>query len=447
MIMERHYDDAALIHLMESGRPDDPHVASCRQCADSLASYRAIREVLGEDAVWDLRELNDEPVPQTIATLRAFATDMAREDAEADAILPRLLAGPRESWLPRLARHPEWRTAGVVRRLIAALDRALDTMPPDAVEITGLATEIADHLEPTQYPSETVLKLRGAAWRERGYALDYTGDYAAALRAVLRAEDNLVTVQVGDYDTARLHLVAARVFRNLDRTSEALARTARAAELFAVAGDHRRQTFARFTQGMIEYRVRDMRGALTTFRALEPEYGEDKHTLAMLLQNIGQVERELGNFEAASETFLRAMDLFAELNVSTEALRARWSAAKMSMAHGDVVGAIRQLYIVRDELERKGMEGERVLISLDLAEALILLGDRMEGTRICREVISYLDQAEQTQTFTNATALGLLREATMRDAVTPRVIVETRQQVRRRPASEGLRLFAAAPDF
>ncbi|MBV9493676.1 MAG: hypothetical protein JOZ54_05490, partial [Acidobacteria bacterium] len=286
MIAERHYDDEALIFLMESGGPDDPHVQVCLQCSESLAQYRAIRDTLGDDAVWDLQELNDAPMPSTIATLRAFATDMSREDADADAIFGRLIAGPRESWLARLQQHPEWRTAGLVRRLIAATDRALDTMPPDAVEMTLLATNIADGLETTAYVSDTVLKLRGAAWRERAYALDYTGDYASALRAVFRAEESLANVVVGDYDRARLHLVAARVFRNLDRNSEARSRTARAAELFAVAGDNRRQTFSLFTQGMIEYRVRDMRGALKTFRSLEPELQNDRHTLAMLFQNI-----------------------------------------------------------------------------------------------------------------------------------------------------------------
>ncbi|MBV9493567.1 MAG: hypothetical protein JOZ54_04935, partial [Acidobacteria bacterium] len=162
---------------------------------------------------------------------------------------------------------------------------------------------------------------------------------------------------------------------------------------------------------------------------------------------IGAVERELGDYAASSEAYRRAMDLFEELNVATEALRARWSSAKMSMAHGDAVSGIQQLYEVRGELEGKGMQGERVLASLDLAEALTLLGDRAEATKICREVIACLDQMDQAETLTNMAALALLREATARDAVTPRMIVETRQEVRRRPAPKGVQLFLMAPDF
>jgi hypothetical protein len=110
--------------------------------------------------VWDSAEVRLDPVPATIANLRAFADRMAYEDAAADAILPELLAGQREEWMPRLMAHPEWRTAGVVRRLVGAIDRALATMPPDAVGITTLATEVADHLQPTACSLDTVHRLQ-----------------------------------------------------------------------------------------------------------------------------------------------------------------------------------------------------------------------------------------------------------------------------------------------
>jgi tetratricopeptide (TPR) repeat protein len=446
VITERHYDDAALIYLMESGLPDDPHVAACHQCSESLAAYRAIREVLGQEAVWDLQELNDEPVPQTIATLGAFATGMAREDADADAILARLLAGPRESWLPRLAQHPEWRTAGVVRRLIAALDHALDTMPPDAVEITALATDIADHLPLGLYPSETVLKLRGAAWRERAYALDYTGDYAAALRAVLRAEDNLVTVQVADYDRARLHLVAAKVLRNLDQPTEATQRTRTAAVTFAVAGDRRRHNLSRTIEGLIAYRLRDVRSALSIFVRLETACQNDDHERAILLQNIAHCHRELSDFAAAAENFTRAVAIFERLNVPTEALRAQWGAAKMALAGGSVREAAGQFAMLRADFDKKGMAGEMILVSLDLAESLLLLHREAAATAICREVVHALDAHGLSHLQTASTAIALLKEASAAMTVTATVVADARQWLRKAPR-EGHRLFASAPEF
>ncbi len=78
-----------------------------------------VTEVLHDHDVWDRAQVRPDPIPDTIITLRAFADRMTFEDSAADAILPEFLAGSREEWMPRLMAHPEWRTAGMVRRLVA----------------------------------------------------------------------------------------------------------------------------------------------------------------------------------------------------------------------------------------------------------------------------------------------------------------------------------------
>src|SRR5689334_11376704 len=114
-MIERHYDDETLISLLESRRDaTDTHLPSCPPCSGKLESFRTICSDLHDADVWDKREIRTEAVPTTIATLRAFADRMADEDTKAEAILAELLAGPRDSWMPRLEFHPEWRTTGVV---------------------------------------------------------------------------------------------------------------------------------------------------------------------------------------------------------------------------------------------------------------------------------------------------------------------------------------------
>jgi hypothetical protein len=54
---------------------------------------------------------------------------MTDEDSRAETILQELLAGSREEWMPRLNEHPEWRTAGVVRKLIAQVYTTVVAMP------------------------------------------------------------------------------------------------------------------------------------------------------------------------------------------------------------------------------------------------------------------------------------------------------------------------------
>ncbi|HEV7921418.1 MAG TPA: hypothetical protein VGR02_11580 [Thermoanaerobaculia bacterium] len=444
MITERHYDDAALIYLMESGLPDDPHVAVCHQCSESLAAYRAIREVLGEEAVWDLRELNDEPVPQTIATLRAFASDMASEDAEADAILARLLAGPRESWLPRLAQHPEWRTAGVVRRLIAATDHALDTMPPDAVEITALATDIADHLPATTYPSETVLKLRGAAWRERGYALYYVGRYQQATAAISRSERAFAETTVDAYDIARAKLVRARIYRMVDATSDALMLSRSSKVTFGSFGDVKKQSVARETEAMVLYKSGDIRGAARIWHEVERSLPADElHTRGMLLQNLGHAYREVGDFASAQHHFELAADVFNLLGVVPNTLRAQWHVSKMLTTRGEHGKAAQSLFVLREKFAALEMQAEVASISLDLAEICLLLHRYDEVRALCHDVSRWLAAECISHTPEGLTALAYLQEASAAGAEAT-VVHEIRRLVRTVPKERFV--FLPPPD-
>ena len=136
-MIERHYDDEALISLIEN-EPRQPRTRTCpaaSRAAQKIESFRMIADALVRSATSGTARSGTEPVPATIANLRAFADRMTDEDARAEAILRELLAGSREEWMPRLRAHPEWRTAGVVRKLIAQVYTAVVAMPPDAVEI------------------------------------------------------------------------------------------------------------------------------------------------------------------------------------------------------------------------------------------------------------------------------------------------------------------------
>src|SRR5438874_12501887 len=140
MIIEQHYDEEVLAEFL--GEPGDAatrdkHLASCNLCQRTLASLRTTAQTLTEPAVWDKTSLSTAPRPETLAFLRGMQKSMADEDALAAVWIKELLAGPRESWAPRLAEHPEWRTGGMVRRLLKAIDEAINTVPADAVQITA----------------------------------------------------------------------------------------------------------------------------------------------------------------------------------------------------------------------------------------------------------------------------------------------------------------------
>jgi hypothetical protein len=187
MMLQRHYDEEALIAILHSGEAAsrDEHIADCIQCSDLLDSYRVMAEVLGEGAVWDLHEAHqEEAAAKGAAALRAFATSMASDDAQAATLIDELIVAPRQWWVATVARDERYHTAGVIRRLVEVSEAKVDTMPPDAVELAAAAITVADGIE----GGEELKQLRGAAYRQHGYALFYVGEFIRALESVDRSE-------------------------------------------------------------------------------------------------------------------------------------------------------------------------------------------------------------------------------------------------------------------
>src|SRR6266567_3777380 len=285
MRIENHYDDEVLIAMLD-GDPEavssDPHLTSCAACRGILENVRLMADALQDECVWDRQELSEDPVPETIDLLRTTAARMDAEDAQAEAWLAEMLAGPRESWMPRLEQHLEWRTAGVVRRLVARAEKQSAVMPPDALEMTKIATEVADTL--SGCAAQVLANVRGEAWRERVYAEFYIGSFAEASTSATTAESRFANAPASAYQVARLKATSAMVLGVTDRTAEALALIRAATKVFQEFGDNERARIARASEAWIRTEAGDFRGALRVFfeieREIEPRSVSHSETLA-----------------------------------------------------------------------------------------------------------------------------------------------------------------------
>lgn len=446
-MFERHYDDEALISLLESNRAGaDLHLPSCPPCTEKLDSFRLIADALRDPDVWDTRDVRTDPVPATIATLRAFADRMTDEDSRAEVLLEELLAGPRETWMPRLAEHPEWRTPGVVRKLIDAGRRAIDTMPPDAVEMTALATDIAEHLVPSELPSDTVARLRAAAWRERSFALYYTGQFVDALAATVRSEQNLRGSLVNEYDLARVGIVRTLVLRALERFGEASETAAASASAFATFGDLERLASARTAEVHVLFSRRDFRKAAAILESLEHSLRKSDHafTHGMVLANLGYCWREIGEYDRAILFYDMAAALFAELGSPTEALRIQWNTAVLTIKAGRTVEGLSRLETARNGFESFGMTSEVAFVSLDMAELLLAQGRFGQVETICRRAIEVFSQSGMPHSTKAMTAFAFMREAADQAKASQEHVRTVREYIRRLPAEPSL-LFAPPP--
>lgn len=444
---ERHYDDETLIALLENDRAGaDAHLPSCAECADKLESFRMLAEAMADEDVWDTRPVPSEPVPATIATLRAFADRMAAEDTAAHAILAELLAGAREEWMPRLQQHPEWRTAGVVRKLIAASNRAIDTMPPDAVELTTLATEIADHLDPATHPSDTIPRLRGAAWRERAYALFYTGDFTKAERAVERADREFAACAVDEYERARVGIVSSLILRPLERLELASVAASKSAETFLRFGDVQKTVSARMAEVPMLADRSDYASAAALLEQLEAQVRADvdADTHARLLANMGYFTWKAGNRALAIRHYELASALFDALGTCTETARIQWNIAAILVEDGRRADALPRLRRVIGELEKLSMSSEAALASLDLAELLLVDRDFPAVEEICRSAMRSFERSGVAYTQHALVALAYIREAAEKRVVNRPLVRQVREYIERLPNEPHL-LFAYPP--
>ncbi|HVE70276.1 MAG TPA: tetratricopeptide repeat protein [Thermoanaerobaculia bacterium] len=445
MMVERHYDDEALIAMLEADRVDsDGHLPSCTVCNEKVESYRLISTALRDKDVWDTRAVLSKPVPETIATLRAFADRMSAEDTAAAQILPELLAGPREEWMPRLREHPEWRTAGVVRGLVDEMRRVVSIMPPDALTMTLLATEIADHLN--QGSPSTLNRLRGLAWRDHAYALFYTGAFTDALAATERAESMLDNAPVDEYDRARIRVISALARRAQEDLDGATSAIRFSSDTFARFRDFSQLAAARVAEVHILFSRGELDAARVILHDLDTRIAQDgdPNLHARVLGNLGYCYWRLGRIDEALLHHEMAASLLETIGIPTEAARVGWNVASILAAAGRVADARVRLHGLHARFSELGMSSEAALVNLDIAEILIASGDFTGVQAICRAAMSSFETAGIPYTARALTALAYIREAAQQKTVTTAHVKHVRDYLRKLPHEEKL-LFAPLP--
>ena len=427
MMIEQHYDEEVLAGFLAEpidSAARDRHLASCSLCKQTLKSIRDTAGLLKQPDVWNTESFSSAPRPETLAFLRNVQRTMSDEDAAAEVYVKQLLTGSRDTWADRLAKHPEWRTAGVVRKLIAATDRAIDLMPPDAVEITKLAVEVAAKLGRLSAPDESA-RLRGSAWYEHAYSLMYTGSYVEALEALAKSEVEFAQVQIADVEMGRLQVVRAMLYRVLDRADDALPIVAAAAGVFQAYGDRERYFAAQLAYGITLYGARRFAEALRVHREIAVQEGLGPRWRASAWHNAAICHRELGEIDSSVQCFTQSIAAFEAAGMMSFRAKARWTLARIFLARQQYSSALRMFTEVRVEFEELGMANDVALVALDIAEVLLATGQRgIEDA--CRQVIAYFEKAQLTSSEPALAAVTYLCEAAVKGTATTEFISDLR---------------------
>jgi len=447
-MISQHYDEDALVALLDTpGGEADVHLVECGDCRRSFEEYRAVTSCLGEDAVWDLRVLKEDPVPSTIQNLRAFADRMHAEDAAALPLVAELLAGPRDQWMPRLMSDPKYRTAGVVRKLMEASDKAIDVMPPDALEISALATEIADHLDPAAYPSDTVMKLRGNAWRDRGFCLYQNSRFADALEAITNAELVSVQLTVSDFEAARVRIAKSLLFRTFENFLDSAHGAQLSGAIFARFGQTTRRVGAAIAEAQALWKRGQISLAidcLLPYAAMSQDLDDD--TAARIFANLVVFYRDAGDADQALHyAQLAEQTKIGDVNDAATPLRIQWSVGVLFGRSGKIREAEKRLLPLIASFERLGMTSEAVQVGLELAEFYLAEGRTSDVAMLCRRAIDFYVCAGLPSTERAMTALAFLNECLCANRLTAASVRHVREYLVRLPTEPAL-LFMPPPN-
>jgi tetratricopeptide (TPR) repeat protein len=361
---------------------------------------------------------------------------MVNEDAQAAVWIKQLLAGPRETWAPRLEQHPEWRTGGMVRRLLADSEVAVSNVPMDALEMASLAIRWSENADTPQ-----MARLAGLAHYHHGYVQWYMGKVIEALEDLGQADAILAGCVGADLDRGRVWLMRATVLQALERFDESLRLATEAWSVFRRYGDRDRIAAARLVIGTTLQEAQQYREALAIHAEVAAMPGISERWRVSAVNHLGRCYQALGEFDRAIDKLLEAIEGFEGLGMMTFRSKSRWMLADVFAQQGKHAHALAVYLNLRQEFEELGMWSDVALTSLDAAEMLVALGRTAEIRDVCRAAIDYFVSNGLAQTEPALRGLAYLQEANVAGRITPQAIRDVRAFILA-PSSHASLLFA-----
>ncbi len=312
--------------------------------------------------------------------MREFERWLSASVAEAETLVPHLLALPGPLLLAELRRHPELRTAGVMRRLLAAAREGLHRFPSRAHEITAIVARYARSMEVPAEFAFAARTIQGEAWREHARALREIGRTAKAAQAVGLARRYFENTPGSWWLLATVDIIEAPLLHDRGLVDEALRMIRRAGQTFRRSGDHGRYVEARMIESWMLWAGGDRTAAAEVWSATAEAARRrgDVELMARLAARMGVFELRYGSAEEASRLLAAAVELFGTASMSEDSVRARWNLAEALAERGRLHEAISEYHKVRVELLSRGALVDGAIAAVELLDLHLLAGRESE---------------------------------------------------------------------
>jgi tetratricopeptide (TPR) repeat protein len=336
----------------------------------------------------------------------------------------------------------KYRTAGVVRKLIARTDRLAQESAADYAVVAHLSVEISESLDSTGH----ALALRGAAWRELGFARYLGGDIDSAAEAEQRARACFEAGDSSPFDLARLDLLQATIQLRCEQTEAALQRLSAAAVIFDAFGARKRLADTIWLRANVFSERKAFETAFAVADEIRTDFDDvlDDHARASVLTNQGYYLREVGEYDRSLKYLREAQFILETIGARTTAVRVAVNIAAVLHVAGQLDAAAERLEACVNDARALGLPSLATLATLQLAEVRSEQQRYDDVERLCREAIEQVGTSAVAYRERALLALALLREVAQQRRASATVIRHVRRYVARLPQEPNL-VFAPAP--
>lgn len=397
-------ETALLDALARASGPEERRREALEPKSDDLteASYQQALELFVE-RLTHLTEL----LAQERSTSHELAEELQRQPTR------------RRRWLIRNARR--FVSYGLAEHLLEQVGGLWHSDPQEAETLSGLALEIAEHLDEATYGAGLVSDLRAQALA----SLANSGRILLRLRNVeetFRAAEFFLERGTGDPVRRAQHIFLVSLLRrDQSRFGEAAAFLDEAASIHQVLGNLRDRARALLQKAVLKNRSGSTEEALEILTEVE---GLTESQLPQLYffayHNLTVLLLEQGRLEEARQRIEKGRELADQAGGAIDRLKVDWIEGRILAATGHTSEAEPKLQRAMSEFFDHHLEMDGVAVALDLA-SLYLRTDRLEDAQgLIPELL-----ARTRRTYQNVmAALVTLQQKLMEGTATEKLIQE-----------------------
>ncbi|MCH8881282.1 MAG: tetratricopeptide repeat protein [Planctomycetes bacterium] len=283
---------------------------------------------------------------------------MSSENSDVDGLLSELCGLPAEQRVGRL------RAAGDVDQLLYLLAEQAEELAVSevgrALEATQVVMALADSLGRS--------RERGRARRARAQTLSYAGKFSEALPLFREAGE--LARQAGDaVEAARADMSSIHPLAGMGRYDEAISCGEAARGALIAAGERVLAARCDMNLGATYQRRGDAAAAVRVFDRARPLVDDDPITLAKLYSNRGHALIDLDEFDAAEESYGRALAIFEDNAVDWAVAIVEGNLAELATRQGRLQRAFSHFERARGKLELDESAGEVARLLAEQADA------------------------------------------------------------------------------